>query len=232
MALPSLNTPKHELTLPSTGEKVEYRPFLVKEEKLLLMAQEANDETATLKAVEQIVDACTFGKLNVKTIPVFDLEYVFIQLRAKSVGETSSIKITCPDDMETKVEVTVNLEDITCVKQEGHDNKIQLTDEIGMIMDYPKIDSMTVVDTSKPESVFDLVRECIAQIYDTENVYERNDMSSSDLDNFLDSMSHSQFEQVQEFFNTMPKVQYKTKVKNPETGVESDIVIEGMQNFF
>jgi hypothetical protein len=232
MALPSLNTPKYELTLPSTGEKVEYRPFLVKEEKLLLMAQEANDETATLKAVEQIVDACTFGKLNVKTIPVFDLEYVFIQLRAKSVGETSSIKITCPDDMETKVEVTVNLEDITCVKQEGHDNKIQLTDEIGMIMDYPKIDSMTVVDTSKPESVFDLVRECIAQIYDTENVYERNDMSSSDLDNFLDSMSHSQFEQVQEFFNTMPKVQYKTKVKNPETGVESDIVIEGMQNFF
>ena len=232
MALPQLATAKYELTLPSTGEKVEYRPFLVKEEKILMIAQSTGGQPDILRAVEQIIDSCTFGKLNVKTLPMFDLEYVFLQLRSKSVGSDTEVQITCPDDRETKVSVSINLDDIRCVKEVGHDNNIKLTDNIGIIMDYPRITSASMIVDSDTETAFSVIKDCVRQIYDAENVHDKNDMDDGELNEFLESMSHEQFEKIQNFFDTMPKVKHTVKVKNPNTGVESDVVLEGLNAFF
>jgi len=232
MALPQLATAKYELTLPSTGEKVEYRPFLVKEEKILMIAQSTGDQSDILRAVEQIIDSCTFGKLDVKTLPMFDLEYIFIQLRSKSVGSEVEVSITCPDDRETKVSVNINLDSVQCVREVGHDNNIKLTDTIGIIMDYPRVTSVNRIVASDADTAFNIIKDCVRQIYDTENVYDKNDMDEKELDEFLESMSHDQFEKMQNFFDTMPKVKHTVKVKNPNTGVESDVVLEGLNSFF
>ena len=232
MALPQLATAKYELTLPSTGEKVEYRPFLVKEEKVLMIAQSTGQQNDIVLAVEQIIDSCTFGKLNVKSLPMFDLEYVFLQLRSKSVGAESEVQVTCPDDRKTKVPVKINLEEIKCVKEVGHDNNIKLTDTIGIIMDYPRVTSINMVTSDDASTAFNVIKDCVKQIYDAENVHDKSDMDEKELDEFLESMSHDQFEKVQEFFNTMPKVKHTVKVKNPNTGVESEVVLEGLNSFF
>ena len=233
MALPKLATAKYELTLPSTGEKVEFRPFLVKEEKALMLAQQSGENTDIMRAIRDVINACTFDKIKSETLPTFDLEYVFINLRAKSIGEIVDLNITCPDDGKTQVDVKVDLTKIQCVKEVGHDNNIRLTDSIGMIMDYPKVDSLSSLDKDDEVSaMFDVVKTCIRQVYDSENVYEKTDMDKAELDEFVESMSHEQFEKIQEFFNTMPKVKHPIKVKNPNTGVESEVVLEGMQDFF
>lgn len=232
MALPQLATAKYELTLPSTGEKVEYRPFLVKEEKVLMIAQSTGQQNDIVLAVEQIIDSCTFGKLNVKSLPMFDLEYVFLQLRSKSVGAESEVQVTCPDDRKTKVPVKINLEEIKCVKEVGHDNNIKLTDTIGIIMDYPRVTSINMVTSDDASTAFNVIKDCVKQIYDAENVHDKSDMDEKELDEFLESMSHDQFERVQEFFNTMPKVKHTVKVKNPNTGVDSEVVLEGLNSFF
>ena len=232
MALPQLATAKYELTLPSTGEKVEYRPFLVKEEKILMIAQSTGGQRDILLAVEQIIDACTFGKLNIKTLPMFDLEYVFLQLRSKSVGAETEVQVTCPDDRETKVPVKINLEEIQCIKEVGHDNNIKLTDTIGIIMDYPRVTSINVMDDDDATTAFNIIKDCVRQIYDTESVHDKSDMDEKELEEFLESMSHEQFEKIQDFFNTMPKVKHIVKVKNPNTNVESDVVLEGLNSFF
>ena len=179
MALPQLNSVKYELTLPSTGEKVEYRPFLVKEEKALMIAQNTGVEADMLRAVESIIEDCTFGKLKRGELPFFDIEYVFLQLRAKSVGETVDVSVTCPDDGKTKVIVKVNLEDVKCIRSVEHNEKIELTDTVGIIMSHPKIKDLTLVDSKKAESTFDLIESCVHQIYDAENVYEKNDMDKN-----------------------------------------------------
>ena len=168
-----------------------------------------------------------------KNLPTFDLEYVFLQLRAKSVGETVELSVTCPDDNETKVKVSVNLEDVQCHKEVAHDTNIRLTDEIDLIMDYPKVDTVAKVDMkNEVESTFIVIKSCVRQVYDSNNVYEKVDMDPADLDEFIESMSHEQFQKVQTFFDTMPKVKHLVKVKNPKTGVESEVVLQGMQDFF
>jgi len=232
MALPSLAVSKYELTVPSTDEVIEFRPFLVKEEKMLLLAQQSGNEKDIIKAVESIITECTFKKIDAKKLPIFDLEYIFVQLRAKSIGETSVINVTCPDDGETKVELEINLEDVKCEKPEEYSNKIELTDTIGVIMTHPRISTISSMDMADANSGFEIIKSCISQIYDDEQVYERNDMSKKELDDFVNSMSHQQFMKLQEFFENMPRVRYKTKVKNPNTDVTSDLVIEGLQNFF
>ena len=233
MALPKLASAKYELTLPSTGEKIEFRPFLVKEEKALMLAQQSGKDSDIMRALKDVINACTFHKVKAETLPTFDLEYMFINLRAKSVGEVVDLNITCPDDGTTTVAVKVDLMQIQCVKEIGHDNNIKITDDIGMIMDYPKVDSIkSLSGDDEVEAMFDVVKACIRQIYDSENVYEKTDMEKSELDEFVESMSHEQSEKVQEFFNTMPKVKHPIKVKNPNTGVESEVVLEGMQDFF
>jgi hypothetical protein len=233
MALPKLASAKYELTLPSTGERIEFRPFLVKEEKALMLAQQSGKDSDIMRALKDVINACTFDKVKAETLPTFDLEYMFINLRAKSVGEVVDLNVTCPDDGTTTVAVKVDLMQIQCVKEIGHDNNIKITDDIGMIMDYPKVDSIkSLSGDDEIEAMFDVVKACIRQIYDSENVYEKTDMEKSELDEFVESMSHEQFEKVQEFFNTMPKVKHPIKVKNPNTGVESEVVLEGMQDFF
>jgi len=233
MALPKLASAKYELTIPSTGEKIEYRPFLVKEEKALLMAQTSGEQADILRAVKEVINACTFEKIDANNLPTFALEYIFINLRAKSIGEVVDLVITCPDDGETKVSTKVNLMDVKCINEVGHDTNIRLTDEIGMIMDYPKVDSVQSLNLDdEVESMFSVIKTCIRQVYDSNNVYEKIDMAEEDLNEFVESMTHEQFEKVQEFFNTMPKVKHSVKVTNPKTKVESEVVLQGMQDFF
>lgn len=232
MALPQLATTKYELTLPSTGEKVEFRPFLVKEEKVLMIAQGTGGQKDMLKAIETIIDACTFQKLDAKKLPMFDIEYVFLQLRAKSVGAEVEVSVLCPDDKKTRVPVKLNLEEIKCVREVGHDNNIKLTDTIGIIMDYPRVDTVNLLGEDDATSAFEIMKNCVKQIYDAENVHDKADMDDKELSEFLESMSHDQFVKVQQFFDTMPKVKHTIKVKNPETGVTSDVVLEGLNSFF
>lgn len=233
MALPKLASAKYELTLPSTGQKVEYRPFLVKEEKALMLAQQAGTQADMIRAVQDIVASCTFDALKPKELPIFDIEYVFIQLRSKSVGEKTEVTVVCPDDGETRASLEINLSEIECIKGEGHDTKIKLTDSIGLVMDYPKIDMMKQLDTdNETAATFEVIKNCISQIYDENNVYVRNDMEDKELEDFIESMTHEQFEKVNQFFASMPRVKKTVKVKNPKTGVESDVVLQGMSDFF
>ena len=233
MALPKLASAKYELTLPSTGETVEFRPFLVKEEKAFMLAQQENNQSSMIRAIEEIISACTFDKLKPKDLPIFDIEYVFLKLRAKSVGEISRLSIKCPDDNETLVEVDIDLSKIECHKEVGHNNNIKITDDVGLILNYPNVDTMKSLDNNdETGATFDVITSCISQIYDADNVYAKNDMDKEELNDFIESMSHIQFEMIQEFFATMPKVKHSVKIKNPNTGVESEVVLEGLSDFF
>mgnify|MGYP003115353790 CR=1 FL=1 len=234
MTLPVLNNPNYEMELPSTGEKIEYRPFLVKEQKILMMAMESKDTSAQAKAVVDIIRNCTFGKIDnkVEGLPTFDIEYMFLQIRQKSVGETVEITVTCPDDGETKVPVTVNLEDINVVKTEGHTNNVMITDKIGMSMKYPTMKQIMGYDITKLDSMegtFGIIQDCLENIFDENNVYD--EMSDKELTEFIEQMTTDQFQKVTQFFTTMPKLKHTVKVTNPNTGVENEIVLEGMQSF-
>ena len=234
MALPVLNNPNYEMELPSTGEKIEYRPFLVKEQKILMMSMESEDVSAQSKAVVDIIKNCTFGAINdkVETLPTFDIEYMFLRIRSKSVGETVELIITCQDDGETKVPVNINLEDINVVKTEGHDTTIMITDKIGLTMRYPTMKQLMSYDMSKittMEGTFKVINDCLENVFDENEVYE--EMNSKELQEFIEQMTTEQFQKVSEFFNTMPKLKHTLKVKNPNTGVENEVVLEGMQSF-
>jgi len=234
MALPVLNNPNYEMELPSTGEKIEYRPFLVKEQKILMMAMESKDTSAQAKAVVDIIRNCTFGKIDdkIEGLPTFDIEYMFLQIRQKSVGETVEITVTSPDDGETKVPVTVNLEDINVVKTEGHTNNIMITDKIGMSMKYPTMKQIMGYDITKLDSMegtFGIIQDCLENIFDESEVYD--EMNKKELTEFIEQMTTDQFQKVTEFFTTMPKLKHTVKVTNPNTGVENEIVLEGMQSF-
>ena len=234
MALPVLNNPNYEMEIPSTGEKIEYRPFLVKEQKILMMAMESEDVSAQSKAVVDIIKNCTFGAINdkVETLPTFDIEYMFLRIRSKSVGETVELIITCQDDGETKVPVNINLEDINVVKTEGHDTTIMITDKIGLTMRYPTMKQLMSYDMSKittMEGTFKVINDCLENVFDENEVYE--EMNSKELQEFIEQMTTEQFQKVSEFFNTMPKLKHTLKVKNPNTGVENEVVLEGMQSF-
>ena len=234
MTLPVLNNPNYEMELPSTGEKIEYRPFLVKEQKILMMAMESNDTSSQSKAVIDIIKNCTFGKIDdkVDTLPTYDIEYMFLQIRQKSVGETVEVTVTCTDDGTTKVPVTINLDDIKVVKTEGHTNVIMVTDKIGMTMKYPTMKQILSYDLTKMESMegtFGIINDCLENIFDDNEVYE--DMSKKDLTDFVEQMTTDQFQKVTDFFTTMPKLKHTVKFTNPNTGVENEVTLEGMQSF-
>ena len=236
MALPKLNTPTYELEVPSTDEKIKYRPFLVKEEKILLMAMESKDNTQIINAVKDIVKSCTFEKVDVSTMPMFDMEYIFLNIRAKSVGEVSNIKILCPDDKKTYANVELDLTKVEVQVGDDHTNKIELTDNMGMIMTYPTIDSFleSGIEKIDANNMLDVIGSCVLQIYENngEKVYQAKDQTKKELTEFIESMNSSQFRKVQSFFDTMPKLTHTIKVKNPKTKKTSDVKLTGLNDFF
>jgi hypothetical protein len=238
MSLPQVNAPIHRLKIPSSDKEIKFRPFLVKEEKILLMAQETGNDQQIFDAVRGLIESCCFGEVNVEELPLFDIEYIFLQIRAKSIGEISTIEITCPDDGKTKVSVEVDLSKLEVTKPEKHDPKIQLTNDIGLMMAYPHFGTVNAMqmynakEGSQIEQMFQMISECIYQIWQGEEVYDAMDYSDEDKKTFLDSLSHDQFEKIQDFFNTMPTVKHEIEITNPKTKKKSTITLQGMNDFF
>jgi len=224
------------LEVPSTDEKVKYRPFLVKEEKILLMAMESGENKDIVQAVKDIVTECTFNKLNLGSMPMFDVEYIFLNIRAKSVGETSKLNLLCPDDKKTYAQTEVNLSEVKVQVDEGHTNKIELTDEMGIIMTYPTIDSFseTGITTINASNMLDVISSCVLQIYEEKGkkTYEAKDQTKKELTEFIESMNTKQFKKLQNFFDTMPKLKHEITVMNPKTKKESKITLNGLNDFF
>jgi len=240
MPLPKIATPSYELELPSTGKTITYRPFLVKEEKLLVIALESEDTKQITNAIKAVIRACVLSKgIKVEALPTFDIEYLFLNIRGKSVGEDLDVKLICPDDNQTEVNVNINLDDIQVQKPEGHSNQIKLDNDLMMELKYPSLNEFiknnfdpNEVGTNAMEQSFDLIGSCINKIYNEDEVWIAADCSKKEINDFLDSMNSNQFKEVEKFFETMPKLSHKIKVKNPKTKVESDVVLEGLASFF
>tara|TARA_Y100000296_G_scaffold86491_1_gene126440 strand:- start:211 stop:921 length:711 start_codon:yes stop_codon:yes gene_type:complete len=235
MSLPVINAPTYELAVPSTKEKITYRPFLVKEEKILLLAMEDGNEKTISLALKQIIENCTDGKVDVEKLALFDLEFIFLRIRAKSVGENVKVNLLCEDDGETYVPVEIPLEEIKVTHTKGHKKTVKLTKEITVTMRYPQLEMMAMQaqgDTPDVEKVFDILGECIDNITEGETIHERIDFNDEELKTFLESLNTKQFESIQNFFETMPKLQHIVEVENPKTKVMNTITLEGMQSFF
>ena len=237
MALPKLNVPKYKMKLPSDGRTVNYRPFLVKEEKLLLLATQSQDQEQLIVAIKDIMAACTDVK-DIDNLATFDIEYLFLQIRTKSVGESVKVSLTCPDDNETTVEVDIPLDEIKVKKTRGHKTDLKITDEVTVTMGYPSLDtfvSMNFVGDGSDvgvDQVFEMAGSCIKTISDPEQVYDCHDVPKKEIQDFFEGMDTKQFQMIQDFFETMPKLTHTVKVTNPNTGVESDVVLEGLASFF
>lgn len=238
MPLPTLSVPTYDVALPSTGKKIKYRPFLVKEEKVLLLAMESEDAKEIETAVKQTLNNCIQTRgVKVESLASFDLEYLFLRIRAVSAGEEIKMKVTCQDDGETQVTVDISIDDIQVFKPEGHDRKIMLTDDVGIVMKYPgfkQFVNITLLNDNldSTDDVFELVADCVDQIFEKEEVWDASDMKRSEVVSFLEGMTQNQFELVQTFFETMPSLKHEFKVINPKTEVESTYTLEGLQSFF
>ena len=231
MALPKINVPTYELEQPSTGEMIKYRPFLVKEQKKLMIAQESDDDSAIKNSLADVVNSCTFEKINAHDVPLFDVELLFLRIRGKSVGEKVDLNLLCPDDEETRVKTTINLEDIDVIMKEGHTNEIKITDKIKIVMKYPTLSDMMGLETDLSD-IFKMIQRCVYEVHDGKKVYNRVDMSESELSEFIESLTNEQFEGISNFFDTMPKVQHVVKITNPKTKKKGEVVIEGIESFF
>src|SRR6056300_1663793 len=237
MTLPTLETQTYELTLPSADVKVKYRPFLVKEEKILLQAMESEKQEEIIQALKDIVSACTYGKINADELPTFDLEYIFLQIRAKSVGEVAKLKILCPDDKKTYADVDIDLTKIDVQVDDKHTNNIIVDDnkKIGIIMKYPTLGSVDPsLDFTKEQTnkIFQLIANSIYQIYEGDKVYSTSDYTKEDLNKFIESLSAKTFTDIQNFYNTMPKLIHEIEVENPKTKVKSKVTLQGLTDFF
>jgi hypothetical protein len=238
MPLPKIATPSYELELPSTGETIQYRPFLVKEEKLLVIALESEDTKQITTAIKTVIKNCILTKnIKVESLPTFDIEYLFLNIRGKSVGEELEVNIICPDDGETQVPVKINLDDIQVQKNENHTNKIKVDSSIMMEMKYPSLDqfiksNFDFNDKNAMDQSFELIGSCIDKIYTEDEVWSTSDVTKKELSDFLESMNSSQFKEIEKFFETMPKLSHTIQVKNPVTEIESEVVLEGLASFF
>ena len=236
MALPKLGYPTYELELPSTGKIVKYRPFLVKEEKVLLLALESKDEKQVIGAVKDLIKNCVISRLKVDTLPSFDLEYLFLKIRGASIGENITLTVTCQDDNETTVEANINIDEVEVLKSEGHSTKIMFDDKTGIVMRYPSmkefVDREFLQKEMKTEEVYGFIADSIDQIFDDEEVYDSTTTTKKEFRTFVDSLTTKQFEKIQQFYETSPKLSHTFKVTNPKTGKESEYTIEGLQSFF
>jgi len=238
MPLPKIATPSYHLELPSTGETIKYRPFLVKEEKLLVIALESEDTKQITTAIKTVIKNCIETKgIKVELLPTFDIEYLFLNIRGKSVGEEIDVNIICPDDGETQVAVKINVDDVQVQKNESHSNKIKLDDSLIMEMKYPSLDqfiknNFDFSDNNALDQSFELIASCIDKIYNEDEVWSAADVTKKELMDFLDQMNTSQFKEIEKFFEKMPKLSHTVKVKNPKTEVESEVLLEGLSSFF
>jgi len=236
MALPIIETPTYELTLPSADVKVKYRPFLVKEEKILLMASESGSQKDMIQAIKDIVSACTFNEINASTLPIFDLEYLFLQIRAKSVGEISKFKMLCPDDKETYVETEIDLSKVEVQVDDKHTNKIIIdkTRNLGVVFTYPTVDTVSVGEDLKADSktLFKVLTNCIDHIFEGDKTYPAVDQTKEELDQFVEGLTQKQFDEFRKFFETMPKLKHEVEIENPKTKVKSKVTLQGIQDFF
>jgi hypothetical protein len=238
MPLPKISTPTYELELPSTGETIQYRPFLVKEEKLLVIALESEDTKQITTAIKTVIKNCILTKnVKVESLPTFDIEYLFLNIRGKSVGEELEVNIICPDDEETQVPIKINLDDIHVQKSEDHSNRIKLDSNIMMEMKYPSLDqfiknNFDFDSKNAMDQSFELIGSCIDKIFTEDEVWSASDVTKKEITEFLESMNSSQFKDIEKFFETMPKLSHTIKVTNPNTGVESEVVLEGLASFF
>ena len=237
MALAGANTAKYELTLPSEQKTIKFRPFLVKEEKVLLMAMESGESKEMLSAIKEIVKSCTFGEMQAEDYPMFDIEYVFLQIRSKSVGEKTKLKILCPDDGKTYAETEIDLSKIEVYVDDDHSPNIMIDEDrkLGVVMRYPAlkdVDSDTLQGDINIQKTYKMITSCIEQIYEGEKVYLRKDTSDKELQEFVDNLSADQMKKLSTFYNTMPRLEHKVMVKNPKTEVESEVTLKGLASFF
>ena len=236
MPLPKISTPTYELTIPSSERKIKYRPFLVKEEKILIIAMESQDDKQIAQAVKDVLGSCILSKgISVDKLSTFDIEYLFLNIRGKSVGETVEVLVTCPDDNKTKVPVVVNLDEIQVIRSENHSADISLDGNLSMRMKYPSMGEFVKSNFNvemKVDDTFDMVCSCIEQVYSEEESWAAADCTKKELLEFLEQLDSSQFKKIETFFETMPKLSHTFKVVNPNTKVESDITLEGLNAFF
>jgi len=239
MPLPKINTPTYELVLPSTGKKIKYRPFLVREEKILIMAMESEDMNEITNAIVQILSDCIISNdVKVESLATFDIEYLFLNVRAKSVGESVEVNVTCPDDGETQVEMSIDIDTIKVQKTKGHKNIIKLDDDLSMKLRYPSLEQFvennfeTADGTSEVGQSLSMITSCVEMIYNSEESWEASDYSKKELDEFIEQLNTKQFKEIEKFFTTMPKLSHTIVVKNPKTKVESEVVLEGLASFF
>ena len=237
MPLPKIATPTYELVLPSSGRKIKYRPFLVKEEKILIIALESQDQKQIASAVKSILSSCILTKgTKVDKLSTFDIEYLFLNVRGKSVGEQIDVMVTCPDDGKTQVPMSINIDSIKVQKSDNHNADIKLDDTYTLRMRYPSLNEFIKsnfnAEDIKVDDTFELIASCVDQVYSEEESWTQEDCTKKELTNFIEQLNSSQFKEIEKFFDTMPKLSHTVKVKNPNTNVESEIVIEGLQSFF
>ena len=237
MPLPKITAPTYELVLPSSDRKVKYRPFLVKEEKLLIIAMESEDTKQITEAVKNVLKNCILTRgIKVEKLSTFDIEYLFLNIRGKSVGEDVEVMITCPDDGETQVPAVINLDDIKIVTSDEHTRDIKIDDTLSIRMKYPSMDEFIKnnfdVSDMDIDDTFKLIASCIEQVYSEEESWSASDCTTKELVDFIDQLGSKQFKEVENFFNTMPKLSHTLKVVNPKTKVENEILLEGLQSFF
>ena len=238
MPLPKIATPYYELELPSSGEKIEYRPFLVKEEKLLVLAMETQDQKQITRAIKEVIKSCVRGSLKVESLPTFDIEYLFLNIRGKSVGEEIELTVTAPDDGVTEVPVVINIDDIKVIKDEKHKRDIDLGEGLQMRLKYPSLEQFISENfdmsegASNVEKTFDLIATCVDTIYSADEAWTSADCTKKELNDFLDQLNTKQFQEIETFFETMPKLQHTVVIKNPKTKKKSEVVLEGLASFF
>ena len=237
MTLPSIETPRYELTLPSTDKVLQYRPFLVKEEKILLVAMESNNNKEILNASKEILRACTFEKIDVDTLPIFDIEYIFLQIRSKSVGEIAKFKMLCPDDKETYADVEVDLTKVNVQVDDAHTNNVLIDEnrKLGIVFNYPTLEMTKAgfnVDDTNVDTLFDIMSLSINHIYEGEKIYPSKDSTKEEMKKFLEGLPQTAFNKIKTFFETMPQLRHSVEVENPKTKVKSTIVLQGIRDFF
>ena len=238
MPLPTITTPTYELTLPSSDKKIKYRPFLVKEEKILILAMESEDTKQIASSIKNVISKCILSRgIKVEKLSTFDIEYLFLNIRGKSVGEHIEVMVTCPDDGKTQVPMSINIDSIKVQKNDEHDKDIKLDDTYTLRMKYPSLAEFTKtnfgsMNEMKVDDTFELIASCIDQVYSEEESWSHQECTKKELSDFIESLNSNQFKMVEKFFETMPKLSHTVKVTNPNTKVESEIKIEGLQSFF